>query len=71
MKSVDDTIHSLIVKIAVNACVGECTAGCPFPRGSGDLIHRKCSNLTGNLGQKVGKHVYSNRNQTFWIIESY
>ena len=34
--------------------------GCPFPRGSGDLIHRKCSKLTGNVGQKVEKYVYLN-----------
>ena len=30
---------------------GTISTGCPFPRGSGDLIHKKCSNLTGNLGQ--------------------
>jgi hypothetical protein len=29
--------------------------GCPFPRGSGDLIRRKCSNLTGNLRTKSCK----------------
>jgi hypothetical protein len=32
-------------------------SGCPFPRGSGDLIRRKCSNLTGNLRQKVVKYI--------------
>ena len=51
--------------------LSDLSTGCPFLRGSGDLIRRKCSNLTGNLDQKVGKHIYSNRNQTFWIKESY
>ena len=27
--------------------------GCPFPHGSGDLIRRKYSNITGNLDKKL------------------
>ena len=37
--------------------LGKVTTGCPFPRGSGDLIHRKCSNLTGNFALYPGLEV--------------
>ena len=54
-------IHCSHIPIVVHAWTMK--AGCPFPHGSGDLNHRKCSNLTGNLGQTVGKYVYLNRNK--------
>ena len=41
-----------------NCCTKHGQTGCPFPCGSGDLNHRKCQNLTGNLRQKVIKYLY-------------
>ena len=36
-----------------------------------DLIRRKSSNLTENVGQKIENMLIYHKNQTFWIIKPY
>ena len=47
------------------------TAGCPFPRGFGNLIRRKCKNLTGKIGLKSWKmcpNTLKSNILDYWII---